>query len=208
MRVAAPGMTGTRPTSYHARLFARRRNVSPEPAVPMTEIPTVAYFCMEFGLHEEFPIYAGGLGILAGDFIKSARDLGAAGGGGRPALGARLRRQRIGADGLPVDEYPGYDAGFLATPACACASACAARGRVRVSASPSAAATCRSTCSSRTARRGPLDHAPPLRGRHRRARRAGDPARHRRRARAQLARASRSTPITSTRATRCSPASS
>jgi glucan phosphorylase len=27
---------------------------------------TVAYFCMEFGLHEDFPIYAGGLGILAG----------------------------------------------------------------------------------------------------------------------------------------------
>jgi len=35
----------------------------------------VAYFCMEFGLSEDFPIYAGGLGILAGDFIKSAHDL-------------------------------------------------------------------------------------------------------------------------------------
>jgi len=29
--------------------------------------PRVAYFCMEFGLHEELPIYAGGLGILVGD---------------------------------------------------------------------------------------------------------------------------------------------
>ena len=35
---------------------------------------TVAYFCMEFGLHEDFPIYAGGLGILAGDYLKAARD--------------------------------------------------------------------------------------------------------------------------------------
>ncbi|MGI6038500.1 MAG: alpha-glucan family phosphorylase, partial [Limnochordia bacterium] len=37
--------------------------------------PTVAYFCMEFGLHAEFPIYSGGLGILAGDLLKAARDL-------------------------------------------------------------------------------------------------------------------------------------
>jgi starch phosphorylase len=67
---------------------------------------TVAYFCMEFGLHEEFPIYAGGLGILAGDFMKSARDLDL------PVVGVGLRyargysRQRIGDDGMPVDEFP------------------------------------------------------------------------------------------------------
>ncbi len=36
----------------------------------------VAYFCAEFGLHESFPQYAGGLGILAGDHLKSASDLG------------------------------------------------------------------------------------------------------------------------------------
>lgn len=36
----------------------------------------IAYFCMEFGIHESFPIYAGGLGILAGDFLKSASDMG------------------------------------------------------------------------------------------------------------------------------------
>jgi len=35
----------------------------------------VAYFSAEFGLHESFPIYSGGLGILAGDHIKSASDL-------------------------------------------------------------------------------------------------------------------------------------
>jgi starch phosphorylase len=36
----------------------------------------IAYFCAEFGLHESFPIYSGGLGILAGDHCKAASDLG------------------------------------------------------------------------------------------------------------------------------------
>ena len=75
--------------------------------------PHVAYFCMEFGLHEEFPIYAGGLGILAGDFIKSAHDLAL------PVVGVGLRwgrgysRQRLGADDTPYDEFPDYAADFL-----------------------------------------------------------------------------------------------
>ncbi len=74
---------------------------------------SVAYFCMEFGLHEEFPIYAGGLGILAGDFIKSAHDLEL------PVVGVGLRwargysRQRLDADGHPADEFPTYPADFL-----------------------------------------------------------------------------------------------
>ena len=73
----------------------------------------VAYFCMEFGLSEDFPIYAGGLGILAGDFVKSAHDLAL------PVVGVGLRwargysRQRIGEDGLPVSEFPTYRADFL-----------------------------------------------------------------------------------------------
>jgi glycogen phosphorylase len=41
-----------------------------------TERPRVAYFSMEFGLHESLPIYSGGLGVLAGDHLKSASDLG------------------------------------------------------------------------------------------------------------------------------------
>jgi glycogen phosphorylase len=36
----------------------------------------VAYFCMEFGLAEALPLYAGGLGVLAGDFLKASSDLG------------------------------------------------------------------------------------------------------------------------------------
>ena len=37
---------------------------------------TIAYFSLEFGLHESLPIYSGGLGILAGDHCKAASDLG------------------------------------------------------------------------------------------------------------------------------------
>ncbi|NMC62903.1 MAG: alpha-glucan family phosphorylase, partial [SAR324 cluster bacterium] len=38
------------------------------------EKPYVAYFCMEFGLESNFHIYSGGLGILAGDILKAAKD--------------------------------------------------------------------------------------------------------------------------------------
>lgn len=37
---------------------------------------TIAYFSMEFGLHETVPLYAGGLGVLSGDHLKEASDLG------------------------------------------------------------------------------------------------------------------------------------
>lgn len=36
----------------------------------------VAYFCAEYGLHESLPLYSGGLGVLAGDHLKSASDIG------------------------------------------------------------------------------------------------------------------------------------
>ncbi len=39
------------------------------------EYGTIAYFSAEFGLHESLPIYSGGLGVLAGDHLKSASDL-------------------------------------------------------------------------------------------------------------------------------------
>src|SRR5438093_4436337 len=79
----------------------------------MPRTPHVAYFCMEFGLHESFPIYSGGLGILAGDFIKSSHDLQLP----LVAVGLRWERgycvQRIGADGQPYDEFSPYDSSFL-----------------------------------------------------------------------------------------------
>jgi len=42
----------------------------------VTGTPSVAYFSMEFGISPTLPIYSGGLGILAGDHLKSASDLG------------------------------------------------------------------------------------------------------------------------------------
>jgi starch phosphorylase len=50
--------------------------------------PLIAYFSAEFGLHECLPIYAGGLGILAGDHLKSASDLGV------PIVGVGLLYQK------------------------------------------------------------------------------------------------------------------
>ena len=44
--------------------------------LPITGNDTIAYFSMEFGLHESIPLFAGGLGILAGDHLKSASNLG------------------------------------------------------------------------------------------------------------------------------------
>jgi len=50
--------------------------------------PIIAYFSAEFGIHECLPIYAGGLGILAGDHLKSASDLGV------PLIGVGLLYQK------------------------------------------------------------------------------------------------------------------
>ncbi len=66
----------------------------------------VAYFSAEFGLHESLRIYSGGLGILAGDHMKSASDLGI------PFVGLGLFyrqgyfKQRIGPDGWQQELYP------------------------------------------------------------------------------------------------------
>lgn len=42
----------------------------------ITRDSPVAYFCAEYGVHTSLPLYSGGLGILAGDHLKSASDLG------------------------------------------------------------------------------------------------------------------------------------
>jgi starch phosphorylase len=45
------------------------------PSATITAKHPVAYFCAEFGVHNSLPLYSGGLGILAGDHLKSASDL-------------------------------------------------------------------------------------------------------------------------------------
>jgi starch phosphorylase len=73
-------------------------------AAPLRVRP-VAYLSAEFGLHESLPIYSGGLGVLAGDHLKSASDLGLP----LVAVGLYYResyfRQRIGRDGGQHAEY-------------------------------------------------------------------------------------------------------
>ncbi|MDX2064948.1 MAG: alpha-glucan family phosphorylase [Fimbriimonadaceae bacterium] len=70
---------------------------------------TIAYFCFEFGLTEGLPIYSGGLGVLAGDHLKAASDLGL------PLVGVGLLynrgyfRQRLTLDGWQQEVYPEYD---------------------------------------------------------------------------------------------------
>jgi starch phosphorylase len=74
------------------------------------ELPTgIAYFSMEFGVAEVLPNYSGGLGILAGDHLKSASDLGLP----LVAVGLYYRsgyfRQSLTADGWQHENYPSLD---------------------------------------------------------------------------------------------------
>ena len=70
------------------------------------ENETIAYFSMEFGIHESLPIFAGGLGILAGDHLKSSSNIGL------PLTGIGLLyregyfRQFLNIDGFQQEEYP------------------------------------------------------------------------------------------------------
>lgn len=69
----------------------------------------IAYFCAEYGIHESLGIYSGGLGVLAGDHMKSASDMAL------PFIGVGLLyrkgyfRQSIDADGHQEHNYPDYD---------------------------------------------------------------------------------------------------
>ncbi|HTS34791.1 MAG TPA: alpha-glucan family phosphorylase [Candidatus Solibacter sp.] len=65
----------------------------------------VAYFSAEFGLHESLPVYSGGLGVLAGDHIKSASDLDIPLVGIGLFYGQGYFRQRLDLDGWQREEY-------------------------------------------------------------------------------------------------------
>jgi starch phosphorylase len=73
----------------------------------------VGYFSAEFGLHESMPIYSGGLGILAGDHIKSASDLGIPLVGIGLFYGQGYFKQRLDGAGWQQEEYIENDAGML-----------------------------------------------------------------------------------------------
>ncbi len=73
----------------------------------------IAYFSMEFGICESLPIYSGGLGVLAGDYIKTACDLNV------PLIGVGLLyqqgyfRQALNANGEQIEFYPYNDPTML-----------------------------------------------------------------------------------------------
>jgi glycogen phosphorylase len=76
----------------------------------LTEAPaTLAYFSPEFGISEVMPQYSGGLGVLAGDHLKAASDLGV------PLVGVGLFyrsgyfRQILTADGRQQESYPAFN---------------------------------------------------------------------------------------------------
>lgn len=72
-------------------------------------IRTIGYFSPEFGVSEALPTYSGGLGVLAGDHLKAASDLGL------PLVGVGLLyrqgyfRQQLNADGWQQERYPSLD---------------------------------------------------------------------------------------------------
>ncbi len=76
---------------------------------PYSDGETVAYFSMEFGIHESLPLFAGGLGVLAGDHLKASSNMGL------PLTGIGLLyregyfRQFLDTDGWQQEEYPQTD---------------------------------------------------------------------------------------------------
>ena len=80
-----------------------------DPAAAAVLPRSIGYFSMEFGVNEVLPIYSGGLGILAGDHLKSASDLGV------PIIGVGLLYrfgyfwQSLSADGWQQEHYPVHD---------------------------------------------------------------------------------------------------
>src|SRR5688572_13914062 len=78
---------------------------APNPLGKITPETPAAYFCAEYGVHNSLPTYSGGLGILAGDHLKSASDLNVP----LVAVGLLYRygyfRQKIGHDGWQEEDY-------------------------------------------------------------------------------------------------------
>jgi len=73
----------------------------------------IAFFCMEYGVSESLPLYSGGLGVLAGDYLKTASDLGVP----VTAVGLLYQqgyfRQAISNDGEQLEFYPYNDPTML-----------------------------------------------------------------------------------------------
>ena len=95
-----------RAPSWYAETCQKMSLDAPSPSPLLGQI---AYFSMEFGLTEALPIYSGGLGILAGDYLKAASDLGV------PVIGIGILwqqgyfRQALSAGGEQIEFFPFND---------------------------------------------------------------------------------------------------
>lgn len=88
------------------RWYQRRADAAEAPAA-------IGYFSMEFGVHEALPNYSGGLGVLAGDHLKAASDLGVPVIGVGPLYRSGYFRQSLSLDGWQVEHYPVIDPNAL-----------------------------------------------------------------------------------------------
>jgi starch phosphorylase len=99
--------------SFDAYMDASAETWAAANARPISQERPVAYFCAEFGVHHSLPLYSGGLGILAGDHLKSASDLGL------PLVAVGLLyhygyfRQRLRRDGWQEEAYSQINVGDL-----------------------------------------------------------------------------------------------
>jgi len=81
----------------------------------LTAVPRVAYFSMEIAIHEKIPTYAGGLGVLAGDLLRSAADLGVAMVGVSLVSRRGYFRQQITPDGRQLEIPDDWEPAEFAT---------------------------------------------------------------------------------------------
>ena len=101
--------------SVAARLSEEDRAVSPHPGAAAMALrgEGIAYFSAEFGLTEALPIYAGGLGVLAGDHLKSASDLAIPLAGVGIFYSEGYFRQLLDGEGRQKESYGPLDADRL-----------------------------------------------------------------------------------------------
>lgn len=85
------------------------QQVASRPQLSKLKTNPIVYYCMEFGLIDWLQIYSGGLGVLAGDYLKEASDLGI------PVIGIGIFyhhgyfHQRFDENGRQIDEYLSQD---------------------------------------------------------------------------------------------------
>ena len=103
--------------AFHSICERYQKDCRPAARLPLAEHDErrscIAYFSLEFGLHESLPLYSGGLGVLAGDHLKSASDLNIP----LVAVGLFYRQgyfiQRLDSNGRQIEEYHENDLNMI-----------------------------------------------------------------------------------------------